>query len=66
MTCPECNGRGWNSDSTTLLKETCGTCSGSGEVRECDRCNGKGTVLHWSTTHEETCDKCDGQGWLRA
>ena len=64
MQCPECDGRGWNSDSTTLLEVTCDTCGGSREVAVCDKCNGDGEVLHVSTTFNETCPKCGGKGWV--
>ena len=66
MECPDCDGRGWNSDSSTLIEQTCDTCNGTGEVAQCSKCEGKGRVLNWTTAFEETCDRCDGAGWVRA
>jgi DnaJ-class molecular chaperone len=64
MQCPDCEGRGWNLDNTTMFKENCQTCRGSGDVPECDKCDGDGQVMHTSTLYKETCPKCDGKGWL--
>jgi DnaJ-class molecular chaperone len=64
MQCPDCDGRGWNTDTTTLFEEKCHTCQGTGDVPECSNCDGKGQILHSSTLYEETCPRCDGKGWL--
>lgn len=64
MNCPRCDGRGWNSDSTTLAKRRCNTCGGTGDVDVCTQCDGDGKVLHSSTLVRVTCDRCNGRGWV--
>ena len=63
MDCPHCNGRGYNSDVTTIGKETCDTCRGTGTVYSCSKCDGSGEVLQVNTVFKETCPDCSGNGW---
>jgi len=71
VTCQACNGNG--SKNGTSIK-TCGTCSGSGQVKRvmntmlgqmvstqtCPTCNGEGKSV------TERCDKCRGDGRVEA
>ena len=71
VTCQACNGNG--AKNGTAVK-TCGTCSGSGQVRKvvntmlgqmvstqtCGACNGEGKTI------TERCDKCRGDGRVEA
>ncbi len=65
MECPDCDGNGFDVDSTTLIEIKCTTCDGMGDVPECDACGGDGTILTDSTLFTKTCPQCGGKGWRR-